>query len=167
MSEVRPFKITVGSVAVVVMAVAAATAEAHARELATKDFAFSVANLGEKEYATTDFSKVTRIEGGKEEAAVYPFVITLNGETEVRLATSHAIATKYVEDLVKEKAGFTVESLPVSEYASVDWASVETLVEPERSKRGRKSNAERAAAANGEPGDADNQIDMGGIPGME
>lgn len=165
MLEVRPFKIIAGSAALVVMAVTVATAEAHARAIATKDFAFSVANLPEAEYATTDFSAVTRIEGGKEDAAVYPFVIVLNDAKSVHLATSQAIATKYVEDMVKEKAGFSVEPLPVTEYATVDWANVETLVEPEKSKRGRKSNAERAAAES--EGDAKDQIAMGGIPGMD
>lgn len=166
MSEVRPFKLSVGAAVIVVMAATASTAEAYARELATKDFAFSVSNLPEADYKTTDFGAVTRIEGGKEDAAVYPFVIILNGEKEVRLATSQAIATKYVEDLVKEKAGFTVEPLPVSEYATVDWANVTTLEEPEKSKRGRKSNAEREALA-AAGGDAEKQVEMGGIPGME
>lgn len=166
MSEVRPFKLSIGSAVIVVMAVAQSTAEAHARELATKDFAVAVENLSEAAYATTNFAEVTRIEGGKDDAAVYPFVITLNGESKVHLATSQAIATKYVEDLVKEKAGFTVEPLPVTDYATVDWSAIETLVEPEKVRRGRKTNAERAAAA-GEAGDADKQTEMAGIPGME
>lgn len=165
MSQPIPFRLTIGSKVLVVAALSLATAEAHARDLAAADFAYDVKNLPMADYATTDFSTVTRVEGGKDDAAVYPFVITLNGEATVKFATSHALAEKHVNDLIKEKGAFTVEQIPFSEYASIDWSTVETLAEPEKSKRGRKSNAEKAAAA--AEGDAGKQTEMAGIPGMD
>lgn len=165
MSQPIPFRLTIGSKILVVAALSLATAEAHARDLAAADFAFEVKNLPMADYATTDFSTVTRVEGGKDDAAVYPFVITLNGESTVKFATSPALAEKHVNDLIKEKGAFTVEQIPFSEYAAIDWSAVETLAEPEKSKRGRKSNAEKAAAA--AEGDAEKQTEMAGIPGMD
>lgn len=166
MSQPIPFRLKIGAKTFVVAALSLATAETHARDLAAADFSYDVKNLPMEDYAKTDFSTVTRVEGGKDDAAVYPFVITLNDETTVKFATSHALAEKHVSDLIKEKGAFTVEQIPFNEYAEINWAEVETLAEPEKSKRGRKSNAEKAAAAAGE-GDADKQTEMAGIPGMD
>lgn len=165
MSQPIPFRLTIGSKVLVVAALSLATAEAHARDLAAADFSYEVKNLPMADYAKTDFSTVTRVEGGKDDAAVYPFVISLNGEETVKFATSPALAEKHVNDLIKEKGAFTVEQIPFSEYGEIDWSSVETLAEPEKSKRGRKSNAEKAAAA--AEGDAGKQTEMAGIPGMD
>lgn len=167
MSEPRAFKIVISGVSSVVAAVLLTTAEAYARSKAAEGVTLDVRNLAEAEYATTDFKAVSRIEGGKEDAAVYPFVITVGDSVETRLATSQAVATKFAEEKLQEIAGFTVEPLPVTEYATTDWTSMITLEEPEAGKkRGRKSAADKAAEAE-QAGDAEKQTDISGIPGMD
>ncbi|QPX74991.1 hypothetical protein [Serratia phage vB_SmaS_Opt-169] len=168
MSNKKPFLIVHGKTQIVVFAMALSTAEAHAKSIATKDLAADCVHLPTPEYRTTDFTAINRVPGGKDDADVFPFKLTINGESEVVLASSKINAEKALEAKIQEKAGYSVTDLPVDLYGKVKWETVETLAEPEPTvstgKRGRPAKNKDAAAE-----DAHKQTEMAGenIPGME
>lgn len=155
----RPFKITVGKKApFVVIADSKSLAEKHATSLATEGLTSEARPLTEAEYKTVDFKSESfiRVAGGKDGAVVTPYAFVLGKETTYGLAASQAVAERHLAELLKEKASFSVEPLENSEYASVNWAEVQTIEAPKREPK-----------AAGEDGDSKNQTDMGEVPGFE
>lgn len=177
MAALRPFKFTPKTgESVVVQAASMSVAQRHFEKLAMKDIVSEVAPLTAAEYKTVDFQSETfdRIPGGKEDATVTPFRLTLGGETIYKLATSQAKAEAFLQNEIQRVAGFTVEPLPVEEYPTTDWANVEIIETSSASDNGeaveagdaapKKAKGKKGAATEG---DADKQQDLSDIPGME
>ncbi len=158
----RPFKIVLpGSKAAIFrFAETLSIAEKWAQSQAASDVKTEARPLTEAEYKTVDFKadSVTRVPGGKEDATLTPYMITVGDESEVKLSSSLSNAEKFLMAEVARKTGATVDPVPAEEYASIDWSSVETIA---------KEQAAPAAAEASEEGDADKQTDSKLIPGME
>lgn len=162
MSNARAFKITLPNVApIVVFADSLSLAEKHARSLAATDIKTECRPVTEAEYATLDFKKATRVPGGKEDATVTPFVLTMGDESIVRLASSASNAEKYLLLAVQKKTGAEVIPLPTEDYPTTDWSKVVTLEKESPVK------AEGSEGAGTKEGDGKNQTDISSIPGME
>lgn len=158
----RPFKITVpGMASIVVFAESLSLAEKHARSLASGEVKSECRPITEAEYKTVDFKAetFTRVPGGKEDAALTPYALTLNDKTIYKLASSASNAEKYLVGEIARVTGATVEPVPAEEYPSIDWSKVETLAKDEPAA---KEDGKDAAK-----GDADKQTDLTDIPGMD
>jgi len=158
-STARPFKITLpDSAPLYVFADSLSLAEKHARSLAASDIKTECRPVLEAEYATLDFKTATRVPGGKEDATVTPFVLTLGDQSIVRLASSASNAEKFLLAEVQKKTGAEVIPVPAEDYSFVDWTKVQYL------EKEAPSKTEPAAPVEG---DGKNQTDISGIPGME
>lgn len=159
MSTARPFKITLPNVApLIVFADSLSLAEKHARSLAATDIKTECRPVSEAEYATLDFKTASRVPGGKEDATVTPFVLTLGDKSIVRLASSASNAEKFLLLEVQKATGAEVVPVPAEDYPTIDWSKVETL---------EKEVASKPEPAAPVEGDGKNQTDISGIPGME
>lgn len=157
----RPFKLVIAGVASYVFADTKGIAEKHAANLATAGKTSEVRPLNDAEYGEVDFKaeSFTRVPGGKADAVATPFALVFDGEVTYKLAASQAVAERYMSTLIAEKAAFSVEPVPAEEYPTIDWSSVETLEAPAKAPAKSKDDAETE-------GDAKDQIDMGGVPGL-
>lgn len=158
----RPFKIVLPGAKTPVFRFAEtlSIAEKWAQSQAASDVKTEARPLTEAEYKTVDFKadSVVRVPGGKEDAALTPYMITVGDESEVKLSSSLSNAEKFLMAEVARKTGATVEPVPAEEYATIDWSTVETIA---------KEQAAPAAAEASEEGDAAKQTDIQNIPGME
>ena len=130
----------------------------HARTLASGEVKSECRPITEAEYKTVDFKaeSFTRVPGGKEDAALTPYALTLNDKTVYKLSSSASNAEKYLVAEIARLTGATVEPVPAEEYPSIDWSKVETLAKDDP-----------AAAKEESKGDADKQTDLTDIPGMD
>lgn len=169
MAALRPFKfIPKTGASIVVQAVSLSAAEKHFEKLALKDIVAEAAPLTAAEYKTVDFKaeSFVRIPGGKEDATVTPFRLTLGDETTYRLATSQAKAESFLQSAIQEVTGFKVEALPAEEYGAVDWSKVEIIDSAPAAGAASTAEPKKGKSKDAE-GDAKNQAELKGIPGME
>lgn len=177
MSEktVYPFLITSTSkkISLVVMAASLSLAQSHALSLVTTGTTASVDVPVIADYHK-DFAmlaSVERVTGGKDDAELGLFKLTLNDGVKYILAASKVWAEKHLEEAVQALVDYSVVPVPGSMYTSIDWAAVQTLETPEAApaaegakKRGRPAKGSEQAA--GQEGDAAKQTDLTDIPGM-
>lgn len=157
----RPFKLIIAGVASYVFADTKGIAEKHAANLATAGKTSEVRPLNDAEYGEVDFKAETfvRVPGGKADAVATPFALVFDGEVTYKLAASQAVAERYMSTLIAEKAAFSVEPVPAEEYPTIDWSTVETLEAPTKA-------AGKAKGESDEEGDAKDQVEMDGVPGL-